>query len=163
MKTKISKKSQIEANGVNGHAKKLELVQEVPSIVEVGEDFTPYTITKEDLLVASNMSREEARLVVDFYYSVQKNRIRASNKKSAVDRNVDIAINPAFLKRCMEDEQEIEKKIAKTMLAFARGKELGQWAMSIKGISGILASALLAYIDISRARTAGAIWKIAGL
>jgi len=57
----------------------------------------------------------------------------------------------------------LESQIKRALVAYTDAHPVGAWLKSIVGIGPVIASGLLAHIDIERAQTAGAIWRLAGL
>ena len=120
-------------------------------------------ITKlgKDLRVAATtMTQAEARYLVDYYYQLQDDRIRAKGRQRAFSADgepheliVWLSDNTAFL----------EKQIAKGLLAYAQSHPVGQWSLSITGIGGVISAGLLAHIDIGKAPTAGHIESFGGI
>lgn len=109
---------------------------------------------------AVTMSESEARYLVDLYYTMQGYRIASANQVRALNETEEphqvIAVMVART-------TTLEKEIAGYLRAYAESKLLGRWAMSQKGIGPIITAGLLAHIDFAKAKTAGAIWRFAGL
>ena len=117
-------------------------------------------IPKEIRASASLLTRREARYLVNTYYLLQENRLRSnSQRKELVKRGEQVELVDWLATYSKNQEDHL-----KTMLlAYSSTHPETQWAMSIRGISGILASGLLAHIDIEKAPTVGNIWSFAGL
>jgi len=114
-----------------------------------------------DLRKAQTLGQREARFLVDTYYSMQQNRIREYNRMDGMEKDNEPNEIIGFVADmfCL-----LEKDILyKTLDHYSQSSELGQWARSIKGIGPVLAAALLAYIDITKVETAGAIWRFGGI
>jgi hypothetical protein len=60
-------------------------------------------------------------------------------------------------------QADIEGDLRKALKKFAEASPVGLWMMLQDGVAEVIAAGLLAYIDIERAPTAGAIWALAGL
>ena len=140
---------------------------------------------------AATLSEAEARFLVDFYYQMQKDRIRAENQVRSIGQTTipcadceDGQVSPGpFLADCdtcdgtgfkagephellvwlNTNTKSLENRIKSGLDVYSRSSELGRWARSVTGIGPVIAAGLLAHIDISRAPTAGAIWRFAGL
>jgi len=111
-------------------------------------------------LAAATMTSDEARFLVDAYYQLQDDRIRAKGRHRAfsVDKEPHELItwlsdNTAFL----------EKQIAKGLLAYSQSDFVGRWSLSVPGIGGVLSAGLLAHIDIEKCPTVGHIYSFAGI
>ncbi len=124
---------------------------EPTGIVKLSRDLRAATAT---------MTQDEARYLVDYYYQLQDDRIRAKGRHRAfsVDKEpheliVWLSDNTAFL----------EKQIAKGLLAYAQSDFVGQWSLSVTGIGGVLSAGLLAHIDIEKCPAVGHIYSFAGI
>lgn len=107
---------------------------------------------------AKKLTTQEIRFLVDTYYQMQKDRIAASNRALAM------AAEPhAMITWLAAQSRKLEADIAVSLDVYSSNHPIGAWARSIVGIGPILASGLLAHIDITKARTAGDIWAFAGL
>jgi hypothetical protein len=127
---------------------------------------------KRDLARAARaMSPEQARYLVDAYYTIQEHRIALAaqlrHAEETGERKAAEAVegdSPIELIRFMfEDARREEENIRLALDEFSNGPEVGRWAKSILGIGPVLSAGLLAHVDITRAMTAGAIWRFAGL
>ncbi len=115
----------------------------------------------KDLREASRILTEsEARYLVDLYYTTQQNRIRAA----AQLREADNVEEPnALLQWAFHNFKITEDGCRAALLQYSRTKVVGRWLLSIHGIGPVISAGLLAHIDITRAPTAGHIWRFAGL
>jgi hypothetical protein len=114
-----------------------------------------------DLRSASTeLGRSEARFLVDSYYSMQDQRKALSNELRALYKSDEPHDTVAFFSAQFE---LLENEIKKALDAYSDSDQLGRWARSQYGVGPVITAGLLAHIDISRARTAGAIWRYAGL
>jgi transposase len=112
--------------------------------------------------IAAGLTAEQARWLVDYYYSVQDYRIQATGQARAVEQAADEgAINLAgHLGREMA---KLENEIKTALDSYSDAHVPGVWAKSIVGIGPVLAAGFLAHIDITKAPTVGHIWSFAGL
>ena len=109
---------------------------------------------------ASKMGAQEVRFLVDTYYQFQERRKASTNQGRALSEAEEpIALVDYFVGL----DSYSEKKIKQMLQAYAEGKPSASWAMSIRGIGPVIAAGLAAHIDITRAPTAGHIWRFAGL
>lgn len=109
---------------------------------------------------AATLSDDEARFLIRAYYQQQDSRIRAANQLRALAGDGE---PHEVLEWKRAQDELLEKQVAGALKRYVDAQPLGRWATSIIGIGPILAASLLAHIDISKAPTAGHIWRYAGL
>jgi hypothetical protein len=109
---------------------------------------------------AVTMTRAEARWFVSTYYAMQEGRIRenARVKKLTKEREPHAALD-----WMAEQFETMERNCRDALESWASKDAMGQWAMGIFGIGGVIASGLSAHIDMEKAPTVGHIWSFAGL
>jgi hypothetical protein len=106
------------------------------------------------------LDSRSAREVVDAYYNLQENRIAFA----AQARELEKSNSPYELVQFLAANLSYMEKALKAPLgAYAQNSVVGSWAMSQYGIGPVLAAGLLAHIDITKAPTAGSVWRYAGL
>lgn len=111
-----------------------------------------------DLKKSSTLLKEDqARYLVDLYYSLQKLRIRASAQVRAGGEEPN-----GLIAWTADMYAQLESDVKGALGLYAESQIPGKWALSILGIGPVLAAGLLAHIDIERAPTAGAVWRYAG-
>ena len=109
---------------------------------------------------AVTLSTQEARFLVDTYYGMQDERIRADGQVRAMEKSDE----PHSVLSWLSDQSTtLEGQIKRALDAYSASHPLGEWARSIVGIGPVIAAGLLAHIDIEKAPTAGHIWNFAGL
>lgn len=119
-----------------------------------------WKLTKDLKAAAKRLSAGEARYLVDRYYQVQNDRIRAGHQlKAAGDANEPNAI----LTWTFDTAWSIESAIKRALDLYSDAHAAGQWAKQQYGIGPVLSAGLIAHIDIERAPTVGHIWRFAGL
>lgn len=107
---------------------------------------------------AENLSKQEARFLVDSYYQHQKNRVSGNNRVKSM------ANEPTSLLSLLTGiSDNIENVLKKTLGIYALTTEVGQWSMAQCGIGPIISAGLIAHLDIERSPTVGHIWAYAGL
>ena len=127
---------------------------------DVTEQTNIFRLTRDLKNAARALSDAEARFLVDAYYMMQRDRIRAANQTDSLAR----AEEPNEIMAWFADQREtLEKQVARALDAYSGASVVGKWARSIKGIGPIISAGLLAHIDISKAPTAGHIYSFAGL
>lgn len=117
-------------------------------------------MSRDTALAALNLSATEARYLVDYYYICQEDRKRANNQERALDETGE----PNLVVGWLGDQAEtLEAQVKRALDKYTDGHPVGQWLKSITGIGPVIAAGLLAHIDITKAPTAGHIWRYAGL
>lgn len=109
---------------------------------------------------AKTLSDDEARFLVDAYYAMQKDRIRADNQVRALSESAEPNAVLAWLG---QQSATLEGQIKSALGKYSQASVVGRWAESICGIGPVLSAGLLAHIDIVQAPTVGHIWRFAGL
>jgi len=102
----------------------------------------------------------EARYLVDTYYQLQEYRKATGNQAIAMEKADEPHVTTDWL---FDELLGLEKGIKNALSDFAEADPLATWAMSICGVGPVISAGLRAHIDISKAQTAGAIWRFAGL
>ncbi len=122
---------------------------------------TPIVRLSRDLRVAAEtMTATEARFLVDGYYLIQENRIRAD----AQVRSMLADGEPVDLLLWLgEQMHSLEKQVKAGLDKYSAAHPVGKWARSVTGVGPVISAGLLAHIDINKAPTAGHIFSFAGL
>lgn len=140
------------------------------------EDFDPASIpdnfTSDQLLPVEKLlakdlrkagailERREARFLVDSYYLLQGNRIRAAHQA----RQLTAGGEPnEFVQWIVAQSNSLEDQIKSALGPFAKAHVAGQWALSQKGVGPVIAAGLLANINIEKTPTASNLWSFSGL
>jgi hypothetical protein len=119
--------------------------------------------TRDVLSAARTLTSTEVRYMVDAYYQMQDYRKAVSNQIGSIDREVDKAGTHQTLDWLLAQVSTMEAQVERAMDQFSQATPVGSWLRSIYGIGPVIAAGLLAHIDITRAPTAGHIWRFAGL
>jgi hypothetical protein len=117
-------------------------------------------LSKDLRKVAETMSPDQARYLVDAYYQMQENRIRAAGQVRAQKSSQEPCEVIEWFKTRSEN---LEKQVRLALDHYSRHNPLGLWARSIVGIGPVISAGLLAHIDLEKAPTTGHIWAFAGL
>ena len=117
-------------------------------------------LTRDLATAAATLSTQEARYLVDAYYQMQHNRITANNQIRAMSATAEPHSVIEWL--AIQDET-LENQIKRALDKWTDGFHMGKWSKSVCGIGPVIAAGLAAHIDITKAETAGAIWRFAGL
>lgn len=118
-------------------------------------------MSRADVLSAANLSREEARQMVQLYYTWQTQRIALGNQVRDLQ-----ASNPAgvgALQFFYGESHSLEEQMIRPLKAWVESLEAGRWAYSQLGIGPVLAAGLCAHVDPRRALVAGSVWRYAGV
>lgn len=107
---------------------------------------------------AASMTPTEARLLVDAYYTMQKQRIMQHNRAFAMKNEPHEVI--AWLGG---QSLILEKQVAAALDKFRESHPINDWLRDVFGIGPVLAAGLIAHIDIKQCPTVGHIWSFAGL
>jgi hypothetical protein len=102
----------------------------------------------------------QARYLVDSYYTIQEYRKASGNQVFALTGTEEPHEVISWLQ---SQTLLLEGQIKNILDGWSNQQPLGQWARSITGIGPVIASGLLAHIDIMKAPTVGHIWRFAGL
>jgi len=117
-------------------------------------------LTKDLKQASLTLSKKEARYLVDSYYQMQESRKRAGNQVRALTESDE---PHSVIQWFGEQADAMEGQVARALKAYAEAQPIGRWAMSIVGIGPIITAGLLAHIDVEVAKTAGDVWRFAGL
>ncbi len=126
-------------------------------------DSFPPPIALADLDIrrsAATLGAREARYLVDLYYNMQEYRKASGNQVRALDESQEPHV---MISWSMATFGTVEKSIKSALQSYAENQRPGDWALSIHGIGPVIAAGLLAHIDAKKAKTAGAVWRFAGL
>ena len=109
---------------------------------------------------AATLGVREARYFVNSYYDLQDYRIASANQQ----RKLLEGQEPSEFMAWLNSNLEILENQIKAMLdKWSAAQPMGVWARDVTGIGPVIASGLLAHIDITKAPTVGHIWRFAGL
>lgn len=109
----------------------------------------------------------EARFLVDLFYTMQDQRVRCNNQVKGLDRDADKAGNKpephTALDWTLTQFKTLEQQIERLLTIYTQSHDMAWFFDQTVGIGPILSAGLLAHIDIKKAPTAGHIWNFAGL
>lgn len=109
---------------------------------------------------ASTLTATEARYLVDSYYKMQDGRIRANNQIRALTASGEPHESIAWLST---ESRVLEESVKRALDSYSANHPVGKRMRTVTGVGPVISAGLLAHIDITRAPTAGAIWRYAGL
>lgn len=117
-------------------------------------------LTRDLREAAKTLNDDEARYLVDAYYMMQENRIRADGQVRAMGESAE----PNSVIHWLSDQNSVlESQIKGALDRYTASHPMGEWMRSVKGIGPVISAGMLAHIDIHKAPTAGHIWRYAGL
>lgn len=117
-------------------------------------------LTRDLKNAAKTLGAGEARFLVSSYYTMQEDRIRAAHQVRQLSKSEEPHEVLAWLGSNVDT---LESQIKRALEAYALAQPIGQWAMSITGIGPVISAGMIAHVDITKAPTAGHIWRFAGL
>ena len=124
------------------------------------EIFTVEKLSRDLRDAAKTLGVREARYFVSTYYDMQDYRIASANQQ----RKLLEGEKPSgFMKWFNQNLVILENQIKTVLDKWSAGQPMGVWAREVTGIGPVIASGLLANIEIEKAPTVGHIWRFAGL
>jgi hypothetical protein len=117
-------------------------------------------LAKDIREASTTLSAGEARFLVDAYYSMQEERIRAAAQVRALTTSGE---PNSVLQWLFTQNETLEQQIKRALHSYASADTVGAWMLGIVGVGPVIAAGLLAHIDITKAPTVGHIWRFAGL
>lgn len=109
-------------------------------------DIEPLKRLSRDLKkAAATLTATEARFLVDAYYTMQRDRIRAAHQARQLAKNNE----PHTVLTWLFDNTEIlERNIKSALGTYALANPVGKWSLSVVGIGPVISAGLLAHIDL---------------
>ena len=119
-------------------------------------------ITADLLDLMKTIGRQEARNLVDAYYTFQDIRIETMNRLDAAYSGKDE--QPCRVLAYVAFQTEgLENQLKRALLAYVQGRPEGRWLLGRYGMGPVLSAGIIAYIDMLIAKTPGHIYSFAGL
>ena len=117
-------------------------------------------LTKAQRQAATKLGDAEARYLVDQYYQIQERRKATTNQT----RSEFIEGEPFVFNLWLAEQFiTLERQVKGILDAYTKNDPLCAAVRQVVGIGPVTAAGLRAHIDIRKAKTAGAIWRFAGL
>jgi hypothetical protein len=110
-------------------------------------------LTRDIAASAATLTANEARSLVDAYYAMQGNRIRAHNQVTALSKSGEPHQVLAWFE---EQDEALEQQVRRALDKYSAASPLGRWARGVVGIGPVIAAGLLAHIDLEKAPDGGA-------
>lgn len=139
-----------------------ELEYEVERLGTTNEPTAPLDRLRRDVrAIAGDLGREEVSGLVDLYYRLQEHRIALGNQSTALAK-AEPPRPTALLDHFHAQLATLERQVTSALEVWTDADPSAAWAKSQVGIGPILAAGCCAYIDVEKARTAGAVWGFFG-
>lgn len=124
-------------------------------------EIEPLKQLKKDLRLSTvTLTQTQARYLVDYYYMMQRDRIRSAHQ----ERTLKLGEEPhATITWLIANFETLERNIKSLLDKYSNSSITGQWSRAQVGIGPVIAAGLLAHIDITKAPSVGHIWSFAGL
>lgn len=131
-----------------------------PPTHPVDAEVSPVQQLSRDLKkAAKTMSLTEIRYLVDGYYMLQEYRKAAGNQVRALEETKE---PHEILTWLYQQSDKLEAQIKRALDSWTDDRLLGQWLKSITGIGPVIASGLMANIDVKIAVTASHLYSYCG-
>ena len=118
-------------------------------------------LSKDVRLTSRELSRDEARGLVDMYYKLQHQRIALAGQIRAINQGADEPETTNVLSFFQSQVETLENQIRAALGEYAQKFVAGRWAQSLVGIGPVISAGLLCHIDIAEgahhARRVGAL------
>ena len=88
------------------------------------------TLSRDIAAASATLGRDEARFLVDAYYQMQENRIRAQGQIRAMSESGEPHQVLAWL---FEQNQTLENQIKRALAKYIEAHEMGPWLLARKG------------------------------
>lgn len=116
-------------------------------------------LLRTDLREAEALSEGEIRYLVDLYYSIQEERIRAAHQVRSSEEDEPVTL----IDRVFTIQHTLEDEIKESLRRYADTTATGAWALKVRGVGPVIIAGLMANIDVERATNASKVWRFAGL
>jgi hypothetical protein len=127
----------------------------------LNEEFSSVERLSSDLRkAAATLSDREARFLVDQYYSFQEDRLRAMGRIRAMTADGE---PHEVIKWVATQSEVLERQIKGALDRYSQAHPIGRWARAQVGVGPVISAGLIANIDITKANTAGKLWRYCGL
>ena len=105
-------------------------------------------LSKDVRLTSRELSRDEARGLVDMYYKLQHQRIALAGQIRAINQGADEPETTNVLSFFQSQVETLENQIRAALGEYAQKFVAGRWAQSLVGIGPVISAGLLCHIDI---------------
>lgn len=105
-------------------------------------------LTRDIRNAAKTLSDAQARYLVDAYYQMQRDRIRAAHQARTLSETQPVMEPHEVVAWLGEQTSMLEVSVKSVLHVYAKNHVVGNWALSICGIGPVIAAGLLAHIDL---------------
>lgn len=109
---------------------------------------------------AQTITNEEAKFLVQSYYEMQDRRKASDQRANALTKQ---AKPNAVVEWLADQDRILEQQLSRALDQYTGSQPLGIWAREQVGIGPVTTAGLMAYVNFDRAKTAGSVWRYAGL
>lgn len=126
------------------------------------DDIIPVSTLARDIKrQLERMPHMEVRYLYWLYQSFQQERIACGNRIRIIREKGG---TPLIMEHFFTQFEELERSIANALTTWVKSEPVyTQWLSKIRGIGPIIAAGLIAYVRPEYSRTAGSIWRYAGI
>ena len=105
-------------------------------------------LTRDIRNAAKTLTDAQARFLVDSYYVMQRDRIRAAHQTRTLQQTEPVPEPHEVVDWLSAQTATLETSIKSVLQVYARHHPVGNWALSIVGIGPVIAAGLLAHINL---------------
>jgi hypothetical protein len=109
---------------------------------------------------AGRLSTNEARYLVNAYYTIQEHRKASATHVRALLASHEPHSAIAWLR---DQNGTLEKEIERALDAWTDTLPAARWAKSIVGVGPVISAGLAAHIDLTKCETVGDVWSFADM
>lgn len=123
-------------------------------------------LSKDVKQTATNLTKNEARYLVDLYYQIQNFRIAVAGQVRNIlkPQDPEAEIEPCeTLKFFFGNFEQLEKNMVAVLDVYTDNDPVGRWCKSIIGVGPVISAGLIANLNLEEHPTAGHFWSYCGL
>lgn len=119
-------------------------------------------MSREKVLTAANVSNAAARFIVSDYYRTQELRKRADLQLRHLGEGAATEL-VHHLEYIGTTHAVMESQIQRQLEVYAKNNPIGRWMLAQLGVGPVISAGFLAFLDITKAPTAGSFWRFADI
>lgn len=132
---------------------------------EPGDEHPVLRLSRDLRKAAATLKEREVRYLVDAYYAMQRQRIRADNQIRALGAGAE---PHAVIDWLSSNSETLEGQVRAALDHFSKAHALGPWLRQHVGVGPVISAGLLAHLSFTlpsgeRVRTVSPWWRFAGL
>lgn len=142
-----------------------EIAEDIISSMSIEDDgeIAPVGVLSRDAkkaIIGEISGTLEARYLVNMYQQIQRDRIRTQLRVASLKK----AGSPHLIfEYYLEQYRILERNAAKVLVGWAKTQPQWEWLIGIRGIGPVIAACLIAYVRPEYCKSAGSIWRYAGI